>query len=264
MNTEAALKDPAINFSLSGVARYIQLATLFRRRIESGQWSVGAQIPTVDELAKECAVARATVRQALGILEEDKLIERFRAKGTFVTQKPQSQLWCVVPTDLSGLLLAAEGASIELLKTEKGVMPTNILRTSGKLAPSYQHWLRRHSREGRPYYLGDSYIDERLSRRIPKSAFKRYTSMRILRDMPDLELKEIQQTITIGTADMELARMLELPAQRAGCAHVSHRNRCQWNNRFCRRRRVSGRCYPPGHEVRPLNAWGGRATVRTC
>ncbi|CAG9269187.1 Transcriptional regulator, GntR family [Paraburkholderia unamae] len=219
MSHEAALREPAIDFSLSGVARYIQLATLFRRRIESGQWPVGEQIPTVDDLAGECAVARATVRQALGLLEDEKLIERFRAKGTFVIQKPQSALWCEVPTDLSGLLLAAEGATIEILKHEKGVMPGSVLHTAGQLAPSYQHWRRRHSREGQPYYLGDAYIDERLTRRIPKSAFKQHTTMRILRDMPDLELREIHQTITIGAADVELSRMLEIPLN-APVAHA--------------------------------------------
>lgn len=219
MTAESALKEPAIDYSLSGVARYLQLATLFRRRIESGHWKVGDQIPTVDELAEECAVARATVRQALGLLEEDKLIERFRAKGTFVTQKPQSQLWCEVPTDLSGLLLAAEGANIELLRTEKGVMPPNLLHLTGKLAPSYQHWRRRHSRDGKPYYLGDAYVDERLSRRIPKAAFKQHTTMRILRDMPGLKLQEIRQTITVGTADVELSRMLEIPLN-APVAHA--------------------------------------------
>ena len=31
----------------SNVSRYIQLASLFRSRIESGEWEVGAQIPTV-------------------------------------------------------------------------------------------------------------------------------------------------------------------------------------------------------------------------
>jgi GntR family transcriptional regulator len=219
MSQEAALREPAIDFSLSGVARYIQLATLFRRRIESGEWPVGEQIPTVDELAEECAVARATVRQALGLIEDEKLIERFRAKGTFVIQKPQSALWCEVPTDLSGLLLAAEGATIEILKHEKGVTPGSVLHTAGQLAPSYQHWRRRHSREGQPYYLGDAYIDERLARRISKSAFKQHTTMRILREMPDLELREIHQTITIGAADVELSRMLEIPLN-APVAHA--------------------------------------------
>ncbi|MFL6704441.1 MAG: GntR family transcriptional regulator [Paraburkholderia graminis] len=222
MATEIAVRSSPsvpIDFSLSGVARYIQLATLFRRRIEAGQWAVGQQIPTVEELADECAVARATVRQALDILEADKLIERFRAKGTFVIQKPQSQLWCAVPTDLSGLLLAAEGASIELLKTEKGVMPAHVQHDIGTLAPSYTHWRRRHSREGQPYYIGDAYVDERLTRRIPKSAFKRHTTMRILRDLPGLELKEIDQTLTVSTADMDLSRMLEIPLN-APVAHV--------------------------------------------
>ncbi|REE07439.1 GntR family transcriptional regulator [Paraburkholderia sp. BL27I4N3] len=219
MGGYAGVKPQGVDFSLSSVARYIQLATLFRRRIESGQWIVGEQIPTVDELAEECAVARATVRQALGILEEDKLIERFRAKGTFVIQRPQSQLWCEVPTNLSGLLLAQDGASIELLKTEKGVLPTNVQHNVGILAPSYQHWRRRHSRSGQPYYLGDAYIDERLSRRIPGAAFKKHTTMRILMDLPDLKLQDVLQTITIGTADVELSRMLQISLN-APVAHV--------------------------------------------
>jgi GntR family transcriptional regulator len=61
------------NLSRSAIARYIQLATLFRRRIETGYWSVGEQIPTVEELATEYGVARATIRQAMGLLEDEGL-----------------------------------------------------------------------------------------------------------------------------------------------------------------------------------------------
>ena len=68
---------PALN--RSSVALYIQLATLFRRRIESGQWPVDRQIPTLEELMAECGVARATVRQAISVLEEEGLVSRFRA-----------------------------------------------------------------------------------------------------------------------------------------------------------------------------------------
>ena len=73
-----------INLDQSAVSRYLQLATLFRRRVETGEWAVGSQIPTVDELAEECGVARLTIRQALDQLESDGIIQRFRAKGTFV------------------------------------------------------------------------------------------------------------------------------------------------------------------------------------
>ena len=94
-----APRKAVVDFSRSAISRYIQLATLFRRRIESGQWPIDGQIPTVDELAVECGVARATIRQALDILENEKLIERFRAKGTFVRRQPQEELWCAVATD---------------------------------------------------------------------------------------------------------------------------------------------------------------------
>ena len=42
----------ALDLQGSRLPRYIQLATLFRRRIESGQWPIGHQLPTVDELAE--------------------------------------------------------------------------------------------------------------------------------------------------------------------------------------------------------------------
>src|SRR5437868_13707957 len=87
-----------IKHSAVGVSRYLQLATLFRRHIASGHWKLQQQIPTVEQLAESHGVARATVRQALGILEGEKLIQRFRAKGTFVTQQPQERLWCEVHT----------------------------------------------------------------------------------------------------------------------------------------------------------------------
>src|SRR4051794_32327691 len=105
----SAMTQGAVDFSRSAVSRYIQLATLFRRRIESGEWPLGEQIPTVDKLAGEYGVARATVRQALASLEDEGLIERLRAKGTFVLQRPQQKLWCEVPTSWSGLLLSAPG-----------------------------------------------------------------------------------------------------------------------------------------------------------
>ena len=94
-----SVSSKPLDFKRSGISRYHQLATLFRRRIEAGQWQVGEQIPTVDELATECGVARATIRQALDLLEDEELIERYRARGTFVRRRPAENLWCAVGTD---------------------------------------------------------------------------------------------------------------------------------------------------------------------
>jgi GntR family transcriptional regulator len=200
-----------VDLSRSAVARYIQLASLFRRRIAAGQWPLGQRIPTVDELAAQCGVARATIRQALDILENERLIERFRAKGTFVVRRPQPQIWCEVATDWSGLLMSREDAVIELHGDERGRQPPQVPHPIGMLAPSYRHLRRRHLRQGAPFLLTDLYIDERLSARIPRKALATKTALRLIADIPGVVIKDARQTLTIGTADVETAHQLDLP-----------------------------------------------------
>jgi len=207
----AARMKSTVDFSRSAVARYIQLASLFRRRIQTGQWQVGRQVPTVEDLAEECGVARATIRQALGLLEADGLIERYRAKGTFVRQRSQDQIWCEVATDWSGLLLSREGATIELLSDQRGKRPPQVPHPIGELAKSYRHLRRRHSRHGVPFLLADLYIDERLARRIPTKVLESKTALRLVADIPGLKIKDARQTLTIGTADVETADALNIP-----------------------------------------------------
>jgi GntR family transcriptional regulator len=205
-----AMSGP-VDFSRSAVSRYIQLATLFRRRIESGAWPVGQQIPTVEELAAEYGVARATVRQALDSISDEGLIERFRAKGTFVTQQPQQKLWCEVPTNWSGLLLSTPDTKIEILDVTGPTQPRNVLHDIGTLAPTYRRWRRRHSRDGQRYYFGDAYIDQRVAKRLPKNAFAKKTTLRALQDVDGLDLADVRQTITVGSADVEISDLLDIP-----------------------------------------------------
>jgi GntR family transcriptional regulator len=208
--TNANVKS-AVDFSRSAVARYIQLASLFRRRIQTAQWTVGQQIPTVEDLAAECGVARATIRQALGLLEDEGLIERFRAKGTFVRERAQEQLWCEVATDWSGLLMSREGAVIELLSDRRGKQPPQVPHPIGKLATSYRHVRRRHSRHGTPFLLADLYIDERLAKQLPAKVLQSKTALRLIADIPGMKIKDARQTLTIGTADVETADALNIP-----------------------------------------------------
>ena len=103
------------DFSRSPVSRYIQLATLFRNRIASGEWPVGSRIPNVDELAGTFEVARGTMREALGLLEQEGLLERLRAKGTFVRKSPTEAVPHRLALDWKSLIAAHEGATIEML-----------------------------------------------------------------------------------------------------------------------------------------------------
>ena len=194
----------------SNVSRYIQLASLFRQRIESGEWDVGQKIPTVKELSDQCGVATMTIRQSLDILQEEGLIERFRAKGTFVREQPKKDLWCEVNTDWSGMLIARQDATIEVLSDkENGSLPRydgNI----GNPAPSYRHLRRRHSRDGMAFLLADIYVDERSSSQIPDENFSKVTAMRLVSDIPGQTVTTASQVVTIGAADLDTSNALNI------------------------------------------------------
>jgi GntR family transcriptional regulator len=209
----------ATNLNRSAVSRYIQLSTLFRRRIESGQWRFGAQIPTVDELALEFGVARATIRQALGLLEAEGLIDRFRAKGTFVRIETQERLWCEVETNWSGMLRSRSGADIEVLSQELTKMAPLPPHKAGKLAPKYLHLRRLHSRGGSAFLIADVYVEEGLSKKIPRSAYGSQTALSLVANLKGVTISDSRQTLTIGSADVDTAEHLGIPLN-APVAHV--------------------------------------------
>ncbi len=183
----------------------------FANGSNSGVWAVDAQIPTVEELSAECGVARATIRQALDLLEAEGLIERFRAKGTFVRRRPQQELWCEVATDWSGLLFPKYDARIELLTDTHDVVLEAAPYQIGRLAPSYRHLHRRHSRSGTPFLLTDVFVDERLSPLIQPSDLTSKTALQLVADLRGVEIVDARQTLTIGSADVMMANSLSIP-----------------------------------------------------
>lgn len=71
-----------------GRARYEQIAESLIEEIRSGTLAAGERIPSEMQLQERFAVSRVTMRQALGILEFQGLIQRFRKRGSFVLDKP--------------------------------------------------------------------------------------------------------------------------------------------------------------------------------
>lgn len=193
----------------SRVSRYIQLATLFRHRIRSGVWAKGSQIPTIDELTDEFGVARATIRQAIGVLEGEGLVSRFRAKGTFVCDTP-TEVHIELTTDWSSLLNPRSDASIEILEDEPGVPAPQMPFDIGKPAESYRRLRRRHVRSMTPYLLADLYIDSRLASRVSDQALRSLTAMRLATAISGTKIVDAHQTLRVGAADINVAELLNL------------------------------------------------------
>jgi GntR family transcriptional regulator len=190
---------------------YVQLVTLFRRRIEFGEWPVGRQVPTLDQLATELGVARATIRHAIGYLESEGLIGRYRGRGTFVLRKPEIEVWHDVPTDWSQMVGVEPDIKHEWLECRRADAPPTPSHAGGRLASAYQYMRRLHRRNGVPYLVGRAYVALDLFKAIGRKGFDNPAPYRTVHRHLGLRVGRAEQTLLVGTADMEEAHLLGIP-----------------------------------------------------
>jgi GntR family transcriptional regulator len=93
---------------------YESVTHLLRTRIESGQYQIGDQLPTVDQLAVELKVSTITVRRSLRDLMHEGLLVGRQGRGVFVSRKQRIIRW----------LSADKIAPIEDDMRRSGVDPT--------------------------------------------------------------------------------------------------------------------------------------------
>ena len=72
---------------ISRKALYQQVWDVLAERITSGVWKPGAVIPNEGDLARELGVSVGTMRKALALLEERRLVTRRQGRGTFVNDQ---------------------------------------------------------------------------------------------------------------------------------------------------------------------------------
>jgi GntR family transcriptional regulator len=197
--------------SRSRTARYLQLASLFRGRIASGQWPVGHRIPNVIELADEFQVARGTIREAMGVLDAEGLVERLRAKGSFVRRTPAAIDGHRLESDWNAIIAAHAGGEIKVLEHARNVQPPSHLTHDAALVGEYEMMRRLHLRDRVPYLLGRFYLDRELYRLAPAKRYRKEATLRILHEVAGERIAQARQTLTIGTADLEVSRLLEVP-----------------------------------------------------
>ncbi|MCK1423049.1 GntR family transcriptional regulator [Bradyrhizobium sp. 182] len=194
----------------SHVPKYAQIADIFRQRIARGVWTQGFRLPANEELAAEFGVSRVTIRQAVELLARDGVIEAQQGRGTFVTGAVRQDRWLKVETTLSDLADMYRDTSPEIINISESRTNAPLLPGDGKPAEKYVFMRRLHSREKQPYCVISIYLDEKIFRRSPKR-FRNETVIPILNDLRDPAIASARQTLTIGAADIEAARLLRVP-----------------------------------------------------
>lgn len=202
--------NATLSFANPGVARYAQLVTLFRSRIESGEWAVGQRIPTLSSLVTRFGLARTTVRQALSALAADGLLARNRAKGTFVLKQPAAPRGVPLAITWDALTKAHGKASIRQIEARDNAMPPAAMTASERLALAYRFFKRLHRVDGIPHLIGNVYLDTRICDTVSSKELRKLPMLRLMKMQNVLPVKSARQTITLGVADLEAASLLQV------------------------------------------------------
>ncbi len=115
--------------------KYLYIAKTLEDEIRSGRWNVGDRLPIEPELCARFGVARQTLRQAVGVLEEQGLVERLQGSGTYVRAvqpaPKKQQTICIMttyvdyifPDILSAMeeVLTAAGYNIQIRMTRNRI-----------------------------------------------------------------------------------------------------------------------------------------------
>jgi GntR family transcriptional regulator len=210
MPKRAASRQQESLYGDSPLPRYAQLSTVLRRRIERGVWPAGSQVPTLESLMTEFGVARVTVRQAINLLATEGLLSAHRGRGTFVSAQPKRRESLRLATTLAAIADIYRHDEPTLTLIDEAVATPTLHPGDGKVAPRYRFLRRVHSRGGEAYCAISIYLDERVFRKAP-ARFRRHTVVPVLLDLPGVKVARAWQTLEIGIADVEVARLIGMP-----------------------------------------------------
>lgn len=206
----------------SRVPRYLQVASVLRRRIRDGLWSVGDKIATLEELEREFGVARVTVRQAIDLLQSEGLVRSFQGRGTFVTKTIENDRWLQLATDWESLIAPIRDNVPHLLPSEPQPTPM-VEEGDGVPAPAYVFIRSVQKRGTQPYAYARVHVAKHIHDRAPR-LFASRVPLTVLSEMSDLAISRAHQTLAIGSADVETARILGIalnaPTAEARCVVI--------------------------------------------
>ncbi|WP_295557169.1 GntR family transcriptional regulator [uncultured Hyphomicrobium sp.] len=76
---------PSVEARLLARPLYMQVRDVLVHRIAEGNWKPGASLPNETLLAQELGISIGTVRKALDIMEDERIVTRRQGRGTFVS-----------------------------------------------------------------------------------------------------------------------------------------------------------------------------------
>src|SRR6185295_11134431 len=196
-----------------GVPLYQQIQHLLRHRISKGEYAPGSQIPSENELCRELAVSRVTIREALRELVDADMLIKVHGKGTFVAIDPPRRLSTV---KYAGFLDELQERVLRLKITDvdvRQVTPTPELRTLLGLddTADVTRIQRLRHIDDEPFSFTVNYLPAKIGKRVRTKDLYSVPLLRILQEDLKIPIVRAQETIEAAPADPEVAQRLAIP-----------------------------------------------------
>lgn len=142
---------------------YRRIKTEIRQRIYNGDWKIGDQVPTEQELVKQMQASRMTVNRALRELTQEGLLRRQQGSGTFVAPPKIEADFLEIKNIADEITARGHVHSSKVILLEQLPAPKNVsqaLRLPDQT--SLYHSLCLHFENDRPVQLEDRYVNPEI------------------------------------------------------------------------------------------------------
>jgi GntR family transcriptional regulator len=205
--------------TLGSKPRYVQLATTLMREIESGQYPIGALLPTEFELCDQFGVSRFTVREAVKLLVQQGLVVRQAGVGSRVQAAPADARYTQTMSGLADLQQYADETTFVI--HSKKLLELNLKLAEQLQVSVRETWLHveglRFARDERlPICHTEVFIAPRLRSVSGIQARTQRPIYAILEEEFGVKIMRVEQEISAVTLTAKMAERLKTVSRSPG------------------------------------------------
>lgn len=190
----------------SSIPLYHQIAKALQQRAAAGRLGPRGKIATEGALCDEFGVSRSTIRQALGVLKQDGVLQSRRGVGTtLLAAVPRRTLTRPHGDPLHGAL----GSQPRIIELGRAVPPAPVARFL-RLAEGANAFrlVRIHDLDGTPLSLVISWLALTLAHGVTRTALRIHGLHDLLQKTSGRALKRSIHTLRVARADAGTAALL--------------------------------------------------------
>ncbi|MDP8244926.1 MAG: GntR family transcriptional regulator [Candidatus Hinthialibacter antarcticus] len=189
---------------------YLQLVDVLLSGMESGELSVGSQLPTEDQLCTQQGVSKAVVRSAMQELARKGYVRKIPGKGTFVETPPsQKGVWLSTAITENMLDFGAQWDT-EVVQKMLTISPSDL---TDLFAQETGHQvfkvLRLRSIESEPVALELAYVSHDLCPGLPLEDLRGQSLLDIITQKYGIPIVRAADSYEVTTLDERESELLK-------------------------------------------------------